>query len=208
MQNSSAAPELGHVEPPEHVVPVPPELDPLLLLHAPPELLPPPPLDVVPVQLVAQLCVSQVPRAWVLLSHVVVIWEAHALALHASNEPPGHTQSTYTVQSVSNAPSSGPHAPCRHDQHALPDAAARHELPPLLLPTPLLLPPVLPPPVHESRLKPLHSLVHALHEPRPEVAELQAGEICEAHACALQPSYDPLEHMQSTNGAHLSWMHA
>lgn len=112
-----------------------------------------------------------------------------------------------------------------HDQHALPDAPARHEAPPPLLPPipllppkPLLLPP-LPPPVHEARLKPLHALAHALHEPRPEVAELHAGEICDEHACALHPSYDPLEHMQSTNGAHalsnvlsddpqLFWTHA
>lgn len=106
-------------------------------------------------------------------------------------------------------------------------ALARHEPPPLLPvpllpPSPLLplpLPPPLLGPVHVSRLKPLHSLSHALHEPKLEVAELHAGEICEAHACALQPSYDPLEHMQSTNGAHalsnvlsdepqLFWTHA
>jgi len=38
MQKDICAPELGHVVLPEHVVvPVPPELDPLLLLH-PPEL--------------------------------------------------------------------------------------------------------------------------------------------------------------------------
>lgn len=208
----------------EHVpVPVPPELDPLLLAH-PPELLPAPLLDPDCTQALSQLCVSHVATAWALVPHTPVICGSQVVALHASYVPPGQTQSTYAEQSLSNVPSSEPHEPWRHDQQVGFIAVARHE-PPLLLPTPLLLPIpplLLPPPelpVHASRLKPLHSLAHALHEAKPEVAELHAGEICEAHACALQPSYDPLEHMQSTNGAHalskvlsddaqLFWTHA
>lgn len=82
MQKSSDAPELGQVVLLEHVVPVPPELDPLLLLHVP-ELLPPPP-DVELVQALRQLCCSHVPRACVLVVHAPAICEAHVVALHAS----------------------------------------------------------------------------------------------------------------------------
>lgn len=78
----------------EHVpVPVPPELEPLLLLH-PPELLPAPLLDPDWTQALSQLWVSHVAMSWALVEHAPVICDSQVVALHASYVPSGQTQST------------------------------------------------------------------------------------------------------------------